>query len=46
MKRQQPGTKMVKKERRNCIDLGAFGGKRRRVPMRIYGKCNWRRSER
>jgi len=46
MKRQEPNVKFQKKERRNTIDLGAFGGKRRRVPMRLYGKCNWPRSER
>jgi len=43
MKRQQPGLKLVKKDRRNCTNGGAFGHPK---PPVLYGKCNWRRSER
>lgn len=40
------GMKMDKKDKRNVIDSGAFGSTRRKHPMTLYGKCNWRRSER
>jgi hypothetical protein len=46
MKRQEVGHKFQKKDRRNTIDLRAFGSTRRKHPMTLYGKLNWRRSER
>lgn len=40
MKRQEPGVKMQKKERRNVVNGGAFGSTRRAVPMRLFWKSN------